>query len=60
MCRKYGFGASYKPGDILNTKSGKTIEITNTDAEGRIVLADALYEACNTGDKIDYWLTMLH
>ncbi|MBI3050969.1 leucyl aminopeptidase [Candidatus Woesearchaeota archaeon] len=34
---------SYKPGDIITTMSGKTIEILNTDAEGRIVLADALH-----------------
>jgi len=32
---------SYRPGDILRTKLGPTIEITNTDAEGRVVLADA-------------------
>lgn len=36
---------SYKPGDIIKTMSGKTIEILNTDAEGRVVLADALYFA---------------
>ena len=35
-------GKSYKPGDILKTLSGKTIEIVNTDAEGRLILADAL------------------
>ena len=35
-------GKSYKPGDILKTLSGKTIEILNTDAEGRLILADAL------------------
>lgn len=33
---------SYRPGDILKTYSGKTIEVLNTDAEGRIILADAL------------------
>lgn len=33
---------AYRPGDILRSKSGLTIEITNTDAEGRVVLADAL------------------
>lgn len=36
---------SYRPGDILKTMSGKTIEVLNTDAEGRIVLADALHYA---------------
>ena len=35
-------GTSYKPGDILKTMSGKTIEILNTDAEGRLILADTL------------------
>lgn len=35
-------GHAYKPGDIVTTLSGKTIEILNTDAEGRVVLADAL------------------
>lgn len=34
--------ASYKPGDVFRSYSGKTVEITNTDAEGRLVLADAL------------------
>ncbi len=38
-------GTAYRPGDILKTLSGKTIEVLNTDAEGRIVLADALYYA---------------
>ena len=33
---------SYRPGDIINTRMGKTVEIGNTDAEGRLVLADAL------------------
>lgn len=35
-------GNAYRPGDILTSYSGKTIEIINTDAEGRLVLADAL------------------
>ncbi len=34
--------ASYKPGDVYRSYSGKTVEITNTDAEGRLVLADAI------------------
>jgi leucyl aminopeptidase len=36
---------AYKPGDILKTLSGKTIEVINTDAEGRVVLADVLHYA---------------
>jgi leucyl aminopeptidase len=35
-------GKAYRPGDILRAANGKTIEIVNTDAEGRLVLADAL------------------
>lgn len=35
-------GESYRPGDVLRSMSGKTIDVLNTDAEGRIVLADAL------------------
>lgn len=36
-------GSSYKPGDVVKAASGKTIEVKDTDAEGRIVLADALH-----------------
>lgn len=36
-------GSAYKTGDIIGSMSGKTIEVVNTDAEGRITLADALY-----------------
>lgn len=39
-------GNAYKPGDIISTASGKSIEVKDTDAEGRIVLADALEYAC--------------
>lgn len=35
-------GNSFRPGDILNSRKGLTVEINNTDAEGRLVLADAL------------------
>ncbi len=35
-------GTSYRPGDVVRTYNGKTIEILNTDAEGRVVLSDAL------------------
>ncbi|MDD3437514.1 MAG: leucyl aminopeptidase [Candidatus Gastranaerophilales bacterium] len=38
--------AAYKPGDILTAKNNKTIEVDNTDAEGRLTLADALCFAC--------------
>lgn len=35
-------GSSYRPGDLLRTMNGKTIEVLNTDAEGRVILSDAL------------------
>ncbi|HEY9165282.1 MAG TPA: leucyl aminopeptidase [Candidatus Kryptonia bacterium] len=38
-------GSAYKPGDVVTTMSGKTIEVDNTDAEGRIILSDALFYA---------------
>ena len=42
-------GRSMRPGDILTAANGKTIEVTNTDAEGRLVLADALWYAREQG-----------
>jgi leucyl aminopeptidase len=38
-------GKAYLPGDVIRSASGKTIEVLNTDAEGRILLADALHHA---------------
>lgn len=40
---------AYRPGDILRLANGKTVEITNTDAEGRLILADALALAVEEG-----------
>jgi leucyl aminopeptidase len=42
-------GHAIKPGDVVSAMNGKTIEITNTDAEGRLVLADALGFAAHRG-----------
>jgi leucyl aminopeptidase len=42
-------GHAYRPGDIITAANGKTIEVTNTDAEGRLVLADALWYARREG-----------
>lgn len=41
-------GNSYKPGDVYKSYNGKTVEIVNTDAEGRLVLADAIAYAIRT------------
>ena len=38
-------GSAYRPGDVLTSRKGLTVEVGNTDAEGRLVLADALAEA---------------
>ena len=37
---------AFRPGDVLTMRNGLTVEIDNTDAEGRLVLADALVKAC--------------
>ena len=42
-------GRAYRPGDVLRAMSGKTIEVINTDAEGRLVLADGLHYARELG-----------
>lgn len=44
-------GNAYKPGDIIRSHNGKTVEIMNTDAEGRLILADALSYAEKLGCK---------
>ncbi len=42
-------GRAYRPGDVITQYGGKTIEILNTDAEGRLILADAIVRACEDG-----------
>ncbi|MBZ0168433.1 Cytosol aminopeptidase [Candidatus Methylomirabilis lanthanidiphila] len=42
-------GTAQRPGDIVRAMNGKTIEVINTDAEGRLILADALCYACDKG-----------
>lgn len=49
-------GDAFRPGDILQSRKGLTVEIGNTDAEGRLVLADALTLACE--DKPDQIIDM--
>jgi leucyl aminopeptidase len=44
-------GNAYRPGDVVDTRKGLTVEIGNTDAEGRVILADGLTRACE--DKPD-------
>ena len=47
-CENLISGHAYKPGDIINSMGKKTIEILNTDAEGRLTLVDAVYYAINS------------
>jgi len=56
LCENMPSGSAMKPGDIVKTQSGKTIEIKNTDAEGRLTLADALLEAQKS--KPDYLIDL--
>jgi leucyl aminopeptidase len=48
-CENMPDGRAFKPGDVVTAMSGKTIEIINTDAEGRLVLADGLHYAQTLG-----------
>ncbi len=47
-------GSAYRPSDVLTLRGGRTVEVTNTDAEGRLVLADAIMRAVE--DDPDYLL----
>ncbi|XP_051130964.1 leucine aminopeptidase 1-like [Andrographis paniculata] len=48
-CENMISGTGMRPGDIVTASNGKTIEVNNTDAEGRLTLADALVYACKQG-----------
>ena len=48
-CENMPSGKAYKPGDILTSMNGKTIEVLNTDAEGRLVLVDCITYALKQG-----------
>ena len=45
-------GAAYRPGDILTSRNGLTVEVDNTDAEGRLVLADAFTKAAEAEPEL--------
>jgi leucyl aminopeptidase len=45
-------GDAFRPGDIITTRSGQTVEVGHTDAEGRLVLADALTEAASESPEL--------
>lgn len=52
MAENMPSGTAYRPGDVLTMYGGKTVEVLNTDAEGRLILADAISRACE--DAPDY------
>ncbi|MGH3919992.1 MAG: leucyl aminopeptidase [Pseudonocardiaceae bacterium] len=52
MAENMPSGTAYRPGDVLTMYGGRTVEVLNTDAEGRLVLADALVRAAQ--DSPDY------
>jgi leucyl aminopeptidase len=52
MAENMPSGTAYRPGDVLTMYGGKTVEVLNTDAEGRLILADALVRAAQ--DSPDY------
>jgi leucyl aminopeptidase len=45
-------GNAYRPGDVIGTRKGLSVEIGNTDAEGRVILSDALAYACETAPDL--------
>lgn len=52
-------GSSFRPGDVIRSRSGRTVEIGNTDAEGRLVLADALSLADEDSPDLIFTLATL-
>lgn len=50
LCENLPSGVANKPGDVVTAMNGKTIQVDNTDAEGRLLLADALCYACKKYD----------
>ena len=49
MAENMPSGTSYRPGDVISMYNGKKVEVLNTDAEGRMILADAIARACEDG-----------
>ncbi|RZU77328.1 leucyl aminopeptidase [Micromonospora kangleipakensis] len=49
MAENMPSGTSYRPGDVITMYSGKKVEVLNTDAEGRMILADGIARACEDG-----------
>jgi leucyl aminopeptidase len=54
MAENMASGSAYRPGDVVTMYNGKKVEVLNTDAEGRMILGDAMARACE--DEPDYLL----
>src|SRR5690606_24004355 len=52
MAENMPSGTAYRPGDVVRMYNGNQVEVLNTDAEGRVILADAIARACE--DEPDY------
>lgn len=52
LCENMPSGKANKPGDVVRARNGKTIQVDNTDAEGRLILADALCYAHTFNPKV--------
>jgi leucyl aminopeptidase len=52
MAENMASGSAYRPGDVVSMYNGKKVEVLNTDAEGRMILGDAIARACE--DEPDY------
>ena len=52
MAENMPSGTAIRPSDVLTLRGGKTVEVNNTDAEGRLILADAIARACEDGPDV--------
>ena len=52
MAENMPSGAAIRPSDVLTLRGGKRVEVNNTDAEGRLILGDALARACEDGPEV--------
>jgi leucyl aminopeptidase len=52
MAENMPSGTAIRPSDVLTMRGGRTVEVNNTDAEGRLVLADAIVRACEDGPEV--------
>ena len=52
MAENMPSGTAIRPSDVLTMRGGKTVEVNNTDAEGRLILGDAIARACEDGPEV--------